>query len=604
MSKKRSKAAQRKRKKQRQKSKTKARKKTKTRTRQRQAKGSGSSRAESSPKRLDLTVEQLDALLDRAKASPLLTDEDRESLDSIGGTLKFLTQELQAKGTSINRLRKMLFGSTTEKTSQVVGEQKTASKDDEEQGTTNAPKTSAKDSDEKKKKKRKGHGRNGAADYPGAERVPVGHQSLQPGDRCPECLKGKVYELADPAVLVRVSGMAPLDAKVYECQRLRCNLCGEVFTAVAPEGVGDAKYDETAASMIGLLKYGCGLPFNRVERLERGFGIPLPASTQWEVVENAEKKLAVAFEELVRQAAQGEVLHNDDTTIKILEMMADASRGDSDSQSDSESDKRTGMFTSGVVAIGDGHRIALFFSGGQHAGKNLANVLEKRAADLATPIQMCDGLSHNTAGDFDTILANCIAHARRRFVDVSHNFPEEVKHVLEQLREVYKNDATTHEQRMSPEQRLEFHQARSKPIMDELKAWLEKQFKERLIEPTSGLGKAISYMTNHWDELTLFLRVAGAPLDNNCCERALKKAILHRKNSLFYKTRNGARVADTYMSLIHTCELNGIEAFDYLVAVQRHSEQVANAPDKWMPWNYNAALQDLKASSAHGAATP
>jgi hypothetical protein len=411
-------------------------------------------------------------------------------------------------------------------------------------------------------------------------------------------LKGKVYELADPAVMVRVSGMAPLQAKIFERQRLRCNLCGEVFTATAPKGVGTAKYDETAAAMIGLLKYGCGLPFNRMERLERGFGIPLPASTQWEVVENAEKKLVVARDELIRQAAQGEVLYNDDTTIKILEMMADASNDNADT----ESDKRTGMFTTGVVSTGDGHRSALFFSGRQHAGENLADVLKKRAAELSTPIQMCDGLSRNTAGDFDTILANCIAHARRKFVDVSQNFPQKVKHVLLQLRKVYKNDDTTHQQGMSPEQRLEFHQAHSKPIMDELEAWLKKQFKQHLVEPNSGLGEAISYMTAHWDELTLFLRIAGAPLDNNCCERALKKAILHRKNSLFYKTQNGARVADTYMSLIHTCEINGIDAFDYLVALQRHVNEVKRAPEKWMPWSYQAALENLESSAAHGAA--
>ncbi len=75
------------------------------------------------------------------------------------------------------------------------------------------------------------------------------------------------------------------------------------------------------------------------------------------------------------------------------------------------------------------------------------------------------------------------------------------------------------------------------------------------MEPNSGLGKAISYMLRQWPALTLFLREPGAPLDNNLCERALKKAILHRKNSLFYKTLNGAEVGDLYMSLIHTCEL-------------------------------------------------
>jgi hypothetical protein len=80
--------------------------------------------------------------------------------------------------------------------------------------------------------------------------------------------------------------------------------------------------------------------------------------------------------------------------------------------------------------------------------------------------------------------------------------------------------------------------------------------------------------------------VAGAPLDNNVAERALKKAILHRKNSLFYKTLHGAEVGDLYMSLIHTCELNGVNSFDYLTELQRHSADVRRAPADWMPWNY------------------
>jgi transposase len=97
-------------------------------------------------------------------------------------------------------------------------------------------------------------------------------------------------------------------------------------------------------------------------------------------------------------------------------------------------------------------------------------------------------------------------------------------------------------------------------------------------------------MLRHWDKLTLFLRHAGAPLDNNLCERALKKAILHRKNALFYKTRNGARVGDLFMSLIYTCQLNQINPFDYLTELQRHADRLATAPDCWLPWNYCDAL--------------
>src|SRR5215831_4964418 len=94
------------------------------------------------------------------------------------------------------------------------------------------------------------------------------------------------------------------------------------------------------------------------------------------------------------------------------------------------------------------------------------------------------------------------------------------------------------EQGLSPEERLRFHQDHSEPVMERLRAWLRAQFEEKRVEPNSGLGAAITYLLKHWTRLTLFLRQAGAPLDNNICERALKKAIRHRKNSLFYKTEN------------------------------------------------------------------
>jgi hypothetical protein len=203
---------------------------------------------------------------------------------------------------------------------------------------------------------------------------------------------------------------------------------------------------------------------------------------------------------------------------------------------------------------------------------------------------MCDALSRNIPEELKTILAHCLAHGRRKFVDVAENFPEQCLHVLEILKAVYANDAIAKEQGMSPEQRLRFHQAHSGPAMAELQAWMATQIEQRLVEPNSGLGEAIAYMRKHWNELTLFLRVPGAPLDNNVCERALKKAILHRKNAYFYKTLNGARVGDLFMSLIHTCELNGANPFHYLTELQKHARQMAAAVADWMPWNYRRTL--------------
>jgi transposase len=321
--------------------------------------------------------------------------------------------------------------------------------------------------------------------------------------------------------------------------------------------------------------------------------VPLPASTQWDIVQALAASLAPAFAELLRQAAQGEVVHNDDTTVKILELMGRRGRHDAFPDEERGGDaagERKGLYTSGVVALRDGRRVALFFSGRRHAGENLAQVLPHRVAERPPPIQMCDALSRNLPGELRTILAHCLAHARRQFVDVYERFPESCGHLLESLAVVYHNDALAREQGLSPEERLRFHQEASGPAMRELHAWLTQQLDDKLAEPNSGLGRAINYMLRHWDKLTLFLREPGAPLDNNVCERALKKAILHRKNALFYKTRNGARVGDLFMSLIYTCELNQANPFDYLTALQRHGDDLAASPARWMPWNYREAL--------------
>ena len=167
----------------------------------------------------------------------------------------------------------------------------------------------------------------------------------------------------------------------------------------------------------------------------------------------------------------------------------------------------------GIISTREGQRIALFFTGRRHAGENLKEVLRRRAAELAAPIQMCDALSRNLPKDLEVLLANCLARGRRRFVDVVENFPEECRHVLEILKEVYKNDAIARERQLGPEERLRFHQAESAPWMEKLHGWMTEQFETKQVEPNSGLGTAITYMLRHWETLTLFLRQAGAPID-------------------------------------------------------------------------------------------
>jgi transposase len=544
--------------------------------------------AQPGPQRREVDPEALTRILDALRGN--VAEEDYQILQAALETLIFITLELERKDATIGRLRRWLFGATTERTDQVCPEAETEAE---------APAASAGEGEAgpapKDRPRRKGdsHGRNGRKDFPGAQRVKVPVADLKPGDPCPECPKGKVYPLKEPKVLIRVKGMAPFDATIFELERMRCNLCGEVFTAQAPEGVGEDKYDASAAAMVGLLKYDAGLPFNRLEKLQKALGIPLPATTQWELVEEAAEKLEPALAELIRQAAQGELLHNDDTTMRILDLppMLPLDADDQDRG-------RTGVYTSGIIARTEGHSIALFLSGHQHAGENLADVLRHRAENLPPPIHMCDALPHNRKGIGGTLLAHCLAHARRNFVEVEPGFPEEVRHVLVALRDVYHNDSQARDQGLDAEARLRFHQEQSGPVMEDLKEWLQGQVDEKRVEPASGLGRAIAYMLKHWDPLTLFLRVPGAVLDNNIAERALKKAVLHRKNALFYRTDHGAAVGDLFMSLTHTAALNQADPFAYLVALLRHAEAVAAAPAGWMPWNYRERLSEREKASA------
>jgi transposase len=518
----------------------------------------------------EIKADELQEILEQVKAS--LGEAAYDKLDKLMQAYLTVQRLLQSKHVTVERLRRIIFGPKSEKTDVVFKNRQKLYETDKPKG------------------KRPGHGRNGAAAYRGAEKIKVPHPSMQPKDVCPECGKGKVYPHT-PGSLVRITGQAPLEATVYELDKLRCNACGKTFEAPLPAGVEYTKYDATAAAMIGVLKYGVGLPFNRLENLEGELGIPLPASTQWEIVKEAAETLKPAHQELIKEAAQGKVLHNDDTSMKILELAK--------ARDEAEPDKheRTGCFTTGIVSVREDHTIALFFTGAKHAGENLEDVLKQRADGLKPPIQMCDALSRNSSEEFNTILANCVAHARRRFVEAADNFPEECEYLLGILKDVYKNDAAAKKQRLSDDERLAFHQANSKKPMEDLNKWAEDLLAKKKVEPNSGLGQALTYLLKHWEKLTLFLKVPGAPLDNNVAERSLKKAILHRKNSLFFKTAAGAEVGDMFMSLIHSTELAGGNAFDYLTTLLRHPKQLAQSPAAWMPWNYMQTLAALEDST-------
>jgi transposase len=544
------------------------------------------------------------------KASSALEPEEVAKLRDLVATLKYITGELEKKRVSVRRLKAMLFGAQSEKTSDLQlknllaqGEQaaKVLAEQAAKQNETSAESEVNRKSAPAPKRKPKGHGRRGAGEYTGGDHEHVEHPVLKNKARCPKCHNGKLYLQKRPKVLVRLIGSAPIQAKVWTYDWFRCSSCDAIVTAPLPESAGPPeKFDESVTSTIGLLRYGFGMPFNRLARLQESLNIPLPASTQWDLINRSAPHLEPVFTELIREAAKGEVIYNDDTTMRILELIEERKKKPPGQKS--EGQERTGTFTTGVISTAGERQIALYLTGRDHAGENLERVLAECAPQRAPVIQMSDGLSRNEPKHLPeglaVIHANCMAHGRRKYVEIADSFPDQCLHVLLELEKVYKNDAIARQQKLTPQERLAHHQRHSRPIMDALKKWLRSQRDQKLVEPNSPFGEATQYMFKRWDRLTRFLTVAGAPIDNNICERALKRAIRHRKNSLFYKTLHGARVGDIYMSLIHTCELNGINPFDYLTRLVREGERIADDPGRWLPWCYESSTAPAAATAS------
>jgi transposase len=516
------------------------------------------------PQVVQLTTAELEQIL--AEVRPVLPPVTYGLIESLLRTLVWIMGLLEQKQTTIARLRRIIFGEKTEKARKLFPDAFQAV------GGTPEPKS-----------KRKGHGRKAAKEYRGARRVKVPHPTLHPGDLCPKCRRAKLYLFKKPAQIIRIVAQPLFQATIFELERLRCALCGALFTAAPPPEAGQSKHDPSVGIMLALTRYGMGQPMYRTDKWQRHFGVPLAASTQWKLIAAAAPLPQLVYQTLIDHAANGRLIHSDDTTMRVHSLRHEISPDDS----------RQGIFTTGIISRVGARQIALFFTGRKHAGENLDQILQRRTAGLDQPIHMCDALSRNFSKQFQTILCNCLCHARRGFVDLVKDFPEECRKIIETLAEVYRVDALAKEQQLSDIERLSLHQTQSKPLMEQLHQWMEQQFVHKKTEPNSGLGQAIGYMLKHWEPLTRFLWVPGAPLDNNAVERALKMAIRHRKNSLAFMTLRGAQIGDAFMSIIHTCELNRINPFDYLMALQQHADSVRKAIQDWLPWNYPDLRQNL-----------
>jgi transposase len=543
------------------------------------------------PEDVQLSREEGEALMERIERNTL-SAEDRRVLVKVLTFYFWLLFALREAKLSLKRVKALVFGEKPKKrelpesggsSSSGGGGTSTPSS-----GSAAVP-SAAEAASPKDQPHPPGHGRHGAEVYRAAQTVACRHEELAEGERCPACGRGRLYRLP-PGIEMRLDGNALLSAVRYELEKLRCSACGQIFTASVPAAAGSEKYSARARAVLALARYYLGVPWYRLEGFQALVGVPMPDATQWDQVELVGDCAYPIFKYLERMAAQGEVIYQDDTPGRILTLMEENRVAAAQAKATGDAPVRTGMQTTALIVQVGERRICLYYTGRRHVGENLEALLTKREPQRGKPLVMSDALSSNNAEEDGLIRCHCLAHGRRKFSELDEVFPAESAVVVDALKLVFDHDEVARREQLSALERLAYHQRKSAPIMTALQTWVEQQSTDRLVEPNSSLGKAIAYLLGHWETLTRFLTVPDAPLDNNTAERALKLCIRQRKNSLFYATEHSAYIASLLTSVIATCMQAGVNALEYLVAVQNHRQEVFAYPDAWLPWNYPATL--------------
>lgn len=471
-----------------------------------------------------------------------LSSQDKEAIVGLFEFNNWLQTSVQEKNISINRLQK-IFGSRSEKRSKKkkkdkddakknanVENEKPVSNDDLEVEATETDSETEATTNNQMASKNSGH--LSASDYTDVEVIPLS-TPYKPGDPCPEGCGGKL-KIVKPGSVIKITGQSFAKATKYELEKLRCNLCEQYFSAELPATVTKNKYDSRFKAYLCVYKHYLGVPSYRLAGYQEYVGVPLPDSTQWDKIEEVANDVYPAFNYLEHYAANAYLTCGDDTRLKILSVMK--------LNSTLEIKSRQGMFTTGVVAYHNGHKIHLFLNGVKHAGENMKSLLSKRDPRLPKVIHMCDALSANMPKDLKAVVLNCLVHARRNFVEIEKYFPKECTYILEQFSAIYKNESEAKSLNLTGEKRLSYHREKSRPHVKLLYQYIISAIRENRTEENSSLGKAYKYMIRHAKRLTRFLRILDAPLDNNVTEQSLKMAIRVRKNSLFYATEHGAYV--------------------------------------------------------------
>jgi len=535
------------------------------------------------PKVTKLSQEQMDIFLAAIMNSNIGAENAEFAKMLIHGNA-WMAQQLELGQLSIAKLRKLF---------QIQGSEK---------GLSRKPKkdpSSLKGGSNTTGADQKGHGRNSADAYQGASIIEVFHPTLNPGDTCPEqACDGRLYEMSDPGTLVRVTGSSLARATRYNLTKLRCAICEIIYTAPLPEGVSAQKYDANFIAMLMINKYFMSVPLYRQDRLQNHLGIPLPASTQWDLMVAYKPMLKALHDALAQDAANGLALCYDDTSAKIMSEIKAAKLAEKGDKSQHT------CFTTGIVSLHEDHRTYLYITDNRTAGKCITDIMALRDTDLDLPIVMCDALSANIPQGISEdlyILCYCLVHARRQFYELPDGYDDVADKVIGLIGTIYDHEA--HTKGFSSQKRLAYHQEKSAPVMEELKSYLEEQKPQ--FEPNSVAGKAIDYILKRWTQLSQFLRQPHAPLDTNIVERALKLIIQIRKSSMFYKTLSSAAFASFVQSALYSAAQNEINPCDYMSALIDNEKAVLQNPNSWLPWYYKKTLkQSLEASAKQDALLP
>ena len=499
-----------------------------------------------------------------ADAMTLISKADLpESVKRIILHCLFAIQSINALIQKKKYLRKLIgrfFGFTSEKSNN-ENKQQENSINNSDDGTGNS-------SAESTRGTKSGHGRRSHNDLAGSDKKHHSNPNLKNGEPCPEDFcDGKVYEMKNPGIYVRIMAVDPVQTVVHLVQKLRCNLCGKIFEFLPPEVAGTEKYDESVLAYLILSKCYFGISHHRLAS-----SIAIKASTQSELIGLADKRLSGIFEVLCREVANDYLISFDDTKMKI------------------QPSSKGGIKSAWASAFVSTNCVVYFFDR-EHAGKGLKNLLKLRSPELPPVLALSDALPSYDKYKEGTINIHCNVHGRRRFINAASDdelFANDLKKIIGGI---YQNDRNCKD--FNHSDRMEYHRVHSGPLYNEIMDKIQDGIETKRFLPNSEMGKAAEYWSEDFNKLSAVVRIPGVLLDTNHVERLMKAPIRIRKQAPIFKNEAGSQRIGRHLSLVESAIMNDVDPFNYLAWALRGVKNSV-PPTELTPWMFKKHLEMLQ----------